>query len=570
MSEFNKLSKENVENIISLTPMQEGLLFHYIREKDSNLYFEQISLEINKAVDKDIFKKAWELVIRSNEMLRAVYRFGSIDKNIQIVLKEKEPDIRYIDCSQELHSDLDTLIKTLRLKDREEKFDLSDVAFRITLCKLDSARYEMIVSNHHILYDGWSNGVILREFLEYYNSLVDKKEIVAIEKTGFSKFISWIQKQDTKTCECYWKEYLKDLNTKTKVIKKRTNLSDTVSDVEEYSIRIDKQKLYAFTKENRITPASLIYTAWGLLLQVYNGNEDAVFGTTVSGRNSKIDGIEDMVGLLINTVPLRIKSDSSDSIKELLQRINEDVQTRADFEYAPLVDIKKYAGISTKDEMFDSIVVIENYPLSSVLTKEENEMTFDAYSMYEMNNFDLTIGVTMFEKIEISFSYAMNLFVKEDIITIGDHLKKVIHFIIENVNSKVGDIELLSDKERQKILHEFNQTEIDYNKELTVTKLFEEQAKSEPDHIALVFSGMELTYGELNKKANQLAHLLTEKGVKKGDVVGIMTERSLEMVISIIGVLKAGAAYLPISPEYPYKRKQYLIDDSKAKAIGCE
>lgn len=445
------------------------------------------------------------------------------------MLKEKEPDIRYIDCSQELHSDLDTLIKTLRLKDREEKFDLSDVAFRITLCKLDSARYEMIVSNHHILYDGWSNGVILREFLEYYNSLVDKKEIVAIEKTGFSKFISWIQKQDTKTCESYWKEY---------------------------SIRIDKQKLYAFTKENRITPASLIYTAWGLLLQVYNGNEDAVFGTTVSGRNSKIDGIEDMVGLFINTVPLRIKSDSSDSIKELLQRINEDVQTRADFEYAPLVDIKKYAGISTKDEMFDSIVVIENYPLSGVLTKEENEMTFDAYSMYEMNNFDLTIGVTMFEKIEISFSYAMNLFVKEDIITIGDHLKKVIHFIIDNVNSEVGDIELLSDKERQKILHEFNQTEIDYNKELTVTKLFEEQAKSTPDHIALVFSGMELTYGELNKKANQLAHLLTEKGVKKGDVVGIMTERSLEMVISIIGVLKAGAAYLPISPEYPYKRKQ--------------
>ena len=566
MGNLIKLDKENMEDILNLTLMQQGLLFHNIKNDDNNLYFEQLSLGISQGLDLSIFKEAWNLVVEANEMLRTVFRWESVDKPIQIVLRNHKPDIRYIDYSNKDRNVALSLVEDLKIKDREEKFDLVNVPFRITLCKVEEQKYEMIISNHHIIYDGWSNGVVIKEFLNNYNTLIEGKVCEKLKKNKIKNFIKWTQKQDGIKCEEYWRKYLKSFSEKTEInIKKKKK--NEVQFCEDYIFRIKKDIVDNFTRQNKITLAALIYTAWGILLQKYNDNEDVVFGTTVSGRTAKIDDIENMVGLFINTIPLRVKAKGNDKIINLLYKVKRELELREEYELTPLVNIKKYSEIDNKDELFDSIVVIENYPLDNIVMKKEGKLSFDSYSMSEINSFDLTLGVTLFEDIEICFTYNKDVFTDEDIKILARHLNCIMMDIIDNPNNDIQDIDILSKLEKEKILYEFNDLEVEYEKDKTISCLFEEQVERTPNNIALICGDKQLTYKELNERANQLATLLIKVGIKIEDVVAIMADRSIEMIVSIIATLKAGGAYLPIDPKYPDARKKYLLENGNVEIL---
>ena len=221
-----------------------------------------------------------------------------------------------------------------------------------------------------------------------------------------------------------------------------------------------------------------------------------------------------------------------------------------------LVNIKKYSEIDNKDELFDSIVVIENYPLDNIVMKKEGKLSFDSYSMSEINSFDLTLGVTLFEDIEICFTYNKDVFTDEDIKILARHLNCIMMDIIDNPNNDIQDIDILSKLEKEKILYEFNDLEVEYEKDKTISCLFEEQVERTPNNIALICGDKQLTYKELNERANQLATLLIKVGIKIEDVVAIMADRSIEMIVSIIATLKAGGAYLPIDPKIPRCKKK--------------
>ncbi len=327
------------------------------------------------------------------------------------------------------------------------------------------------------------------------------------------------------------------------------------------------EDIYEFCKKQKTTVAALIYTAWGLLLHKYNNTNDIVFGTTVSGRNADIVGIEDMVGLFINTLPLRVNSTENNSIQSLLKMVDNILKEREEYQSTPLVDIKSYSGIASKEELFDTLVVIENYPLDQVLLSSDNHIRIEEYSMIEMTNYKLTLEIIDFKGLELQLSYNASIFDDNEINRMARHFENIIINIIKNSVCDSSKIDMLTKEEGQQILIDFNNTKADFPKDKTIHKLFEEQVEKTPDSIAIMFEDKILTYRELNERTNQLARILRDKGVVPDSIVGIMVERSIEMIVGIIGILKAGGAYLPIDTEYPQDRIEYIAEDSKCSLL---
>ena len=473
---MKRLDKKNIEDILSLTPLQEGILFHYLKDPQSEFYFEQLILEISSGIEIDVelLEKAWNFVVETNEMLRTVFRWEEGGYPIQIILKEHKVHLKYYDFSGEDVKKKQTgascreAIAEIKTNDRKEKFDLREVPFKVTLCKVEEDKYVMIISNHHILYDGWSNGIILREFFNAYDDLSSGKTLVRPIKTKFKKFIQWLQHQDIDKHQKYWQNYLKGFDTQTELSIKPERKEKEITSPENFRIRVAKGlkvELDGFVKKHKITLASLLYSAWGLLLQKYNNNDDVVFGTTVSGRGSEVQGIENTVGLFINTIPARVYTLSTEKTGDLLYRIDNSLQMREEYEQTSLVKIKEYSEVDNNQELFDAIVVIENYPLDIVLMQGNSKLSVDSYSMVEMPHYDLTVGITIFDDIELNFIYNKEIFDENTMVRLSNHFKYIIRDMIRNPGKKVSYIEIISEDEKNKILYEFNNTDTNYPKD---------------------------------------------------------------------------------------------------------
>ncbi|MDQ1350148.1 MAG: hypothetical protein QG657_449, partial [Acidobacteriota bacterium] len=573
---MGKLDPKHIENVLALTPLQEGILFHYLQDPQSEVYFAQLCLEISGEIDMSSFENAWNTVIETNEMLRTVFRWEKLEKPSQIILKEHKCKVIFYDLSDNGVFQKVKASEETKDRDRRETFDLHQVPFRITLCKMDEKKYEMIISNHHILYDGWSNGIILKEFFEAYHELCHGRGSIPIPvKPPFKEFIKWLHHRDKNQQEQSWREYLAGFETPSELpIKKRI---DETTKAENYSFSLEeyiKGRLDDFVKNNRVTLASVFYTAWGILLQKYCDSEDVIFGTTVSGRSAGLTGIEDMVGLFINTIPLRVQSAPSDKMIDIVSAVERALQVREEFESTPLPDIRRYSTVGDcgRGSLFDMIVVIENYPLDNCLVPDSSNLSILSYAINELTHYDLTVSITLFSEIKVKFSYNRGHFDKSSIENLARHLKHILQSVIDNPTEAVSLLEVISGEEKNRILYEFNNTATEYPANKTIHQLFMEQAERTPDHIALVgvdprVCAVSLSYRKLNKQSDWLSGLLIEKGVLPDTIVGIKMERSIEMIIGILGILKIGSAYLPIDPEYPQKRVSYMLRDSAAKIL---
>lgn len=551
---------------MALTPVQEGMLFHYLKALNGQEYFEQLALDISGDIEFNLFEEAWKHVVETNEMLRTLYRWDKIDNPIQIVLKVHQPQITVVDVSI-APDDRDNGIEAIKRNDREKGFDLSEVPFRVTLCKTGEENYIILLSNHHIILDGWSTGIILKEFFVAYNSLASGKAIVKQVKTPFKAYIKYIQNLDKAQEKEYWETYFKNYDPKSYA--SNDTKEESVAS-KHYCLEIDNvigQKMKQFTKDNRVTLSELFYSAWGILMSRYNDCEDIVFGTTVSGRNVQIKGIEELAGLFINTVPLRIKLNDSISAKELVKSINSQVQERRDFEKTSLLDIRNYSGTDSREKLFDSIIVVENYPLDEKAMSENNRLKINHYSIQEETNYGMVLGIEVRDKISMTLTCKTSALEYVTIENCLEQFSVILSEIISDPLKLIKDICIVSGLEREWLIESFNNTEVTFPDLKSIHKLFEEQVTRTPDKVALVFEDKKLTYKQLNQKANSLACVLRKKGVIAESKIGIMIERSLEMIIGMIGVLKSGGAYVPIDPSYPKDRIAYILEDSKAEIL---
>ncbi|WP_141695404.1 condensation domain-containing protein, partial [Paenibacillus polymyxa] len=322
-------------------------------------------------------------------------------------------------------------------------------------------------------------------------------------------------------------------------------------------------------KRYQVTINMLMQTVWGILLQKYNGTDDVVFGSVVSGRPADIPNVEHIIGLFINTIPVRIRSQVDSLFSDVMKQTQEQSIASHTYDTYPLYEIQGLSEL--KQDLINHILIFENYPVEEQIEQlgsgDESSFTITGAESVEQTNYDFNLVVLPGNTIHMSFGYNALAFERESVEQIRGHLVQLLEQVTANPDIRVHELDMLNEQEREQILSAWGDTATEYPSEQTIHGLFETQTAQTPEQTALFFEGETLTYRELNERANRLARTLRSQGVTKDRLVGLMTERSVDMIVGIFGILKAGGAYVPIDPTYPEERIRYMLDDSGAKLL---
>lgn len=599
MNQGNNGGLQQVEDILMLSPMQEGLLYHYIQDPTSELYFEQICLWIASPIQLVFFEQAWNWVIQTNELLRSVFRWKKVERPVQIVWKERPFAIHREDWSHWSAEEQELQWAAWQQRDRQAGFDLEQgPLIRVTVCKMGAERYAVLISFHHIILDGWSTGLMVKEVWQAYADLVAGRGLERRKKPRVKEYLRWLKSQDTSAGEAYWRTYLTGFETKSRLPLARENTvrgSETpagyVDDETKSGETLAKGRsssensrinegtgtflvhlptalvtsVESVVRRVGITLSSFLNVAWGILLQRYNNCDDVLFGMTVSGRPTSVLGIEEMLGLFINTIPVRVRKEKGHRVSDLLQVVHQEGMARSGAEYLPLVQIKAQSEVDPQSTLFDSIVVVENYPLDQRV--QELGVQIVGLEAFETTNFDLTLVVSVRTGIELKWIYNTQAYTPVTIQELSKLYCQVLDVMVQNPEQEVGQLSFVSNLEREQLLYEFNDSHLDISQEQTILHLWAERVQECPDTTALLFGQTSLTYRELEHQAKEVAGRLRRLGVQPETIVGIMMEPSIDMVVGILGILQAGGAYLPIDPKHPEDRIQYMLTDCRVPVL---
>ena len=559
---------KNIADLYPLSPMQQGMLFHTLYAPESGVYFEQLHFCIEGDMKPDVFRQAWQRLIDRHAILRTAFLHEG-DKPLQLVCSKVQVPWEYFDWHELSPEEQQEQLETLLHNEREQGFKLSRAPLmRMHLIRETESRHRFVWNLHHLLMDGWCLSILFTELMDTYHAYAQGQTPVLPPVRPYRDYITWLSKQDQKDAKRYWQEQLQGFITPTPL--PIGQYSHSQARYREVSITLDShlsQQLDKFSREHRLTLSTLVQGAWAALLMRYSGESDVVFGVTTSGRNVPIGGVDRMVGLFINTMPLRIKEEGEDLIA-WLQAIQERQQQNNPYAYTSLVDIQDWSDVPNGVALFESLIVFENYPMDEKLRQPGvQSLKITDFQVIEYTNYPLTLAVIPKQQLHFKLTYDSNRFSEESMERMVAHVSNLLEGIVTNPGYTISQLPLLTETETQ-LLQAWNETEVEYPTDKTIVDLFQEQVEKTPDNIAVVFEGQKFTYQELNGKANQLAHyLFSLKTETDNCLVGICMDRSLEMVIGLLGILKAGGAYVPLDPEYPEHRLQYMLEDSKVEML---
>ncbi|MCY9107205.1 amino acid adenylation domain-containing protein [Bacillus atrophaeus] len=567
-----------IQDIYPLSYMQEGMLFHSLLHGDSKAYVEQTSFTINGNLCIDSFQKSLNLLVSRYDIFRTIFikEVPDLSGPQQVVLTSRELTVKKEDISGMEIKEQHIFIEEFKKKDREKGFDLQkDPLMRLTLFDMGENRHTCVWTHHHIIMDGWCLGIVLKEFFHIYYSLKNSDPLQLGSTVPYSRYIGWLGEQDKEETGVYWDGYLSDYGQTASIPLTNNRRKDGVYVSEQIHFSLDPssvEKLTALSRSLGVTLNTLFMSIWGVMLHRYNATDDAVFGSVISGRPSTIDGIESMVGLFINTIPVRVRAHGGMSFSSLVKEVQKDTLASENHGYYPLYEIQNRSPL--KQGLLNHILVFENYPVQIQKAvgawqgQEENALKLGDFSMSEETNYDLNVVIVPGDNFYIKFSYNASVYKQEDMLRIQGHLKKALDCILSDPDIAVENIDIVP-VEEQMLIHTFNKTDRSYP-EKTVYELFEDQAAETPEATALVLDDTHWTYRQLDERANQMARVLKEKGAKPGSIVAVMMRRSKEMAAALLGIWKAGSAYMPLDPGYPSERLSFLLDDSETSLLLTE
>ena len=563
-----KQRRDYMEGIYRLSGLQEGMLFHALYDTRAGAYTEQLSCDLIDP-DLEIISRSWNYVLSRHSILRSGFYHDEFSIPVQCVYREAELPVAITDYREMNEEEQSEAVKYYTESDRMKGFDFKTAPLmRISLLRLTEDKYRMIWTSHHILFDGWSMPVLMEEFLGTYELLISGKEPERAEEDCYEDYIRYIERGNKDKQEKYWREYMKGVEQNT-LLPFITTTAQRTKGIGEYAseyLQLDKEKtaqIESYAQRHHITVNTLMQGVWSYLLHRYTGNDEVVYGIIVSGRPDDLPGIEKRVGMYINTLPLHSTMQGIHQMTKWLRDQQSKQVSSAQFQYTSIKEIQELTGV--QGDLFDSILVFENYPLSEIVALKDWKLKVENIQIEEQTNYPLTLLVSVAQELKINFSFNTEVLKPEYMREIRTHFENVLMQIISNGNVSLNEIELLTKDEKYQLLNEFNDTAADYPKDRTIIDLFEVQAAKTPDAVALVFEDAQLTYKQLNERSNQLAHYLTSKGVKEGTTVPICIERGIIMITGVLGILKAGAAYVPVDPDYPEERISFILEDNKAE-----
>jgi len=413
--------KATIQDIYPLSPMQEGMFFHAQYQPTAITNFEQTSYRVRGKLDTAVIEKSLNELFRRHEMLRAVFIHKGLDRPVQVILKERYVDFDYEDVRKPLKAgqiEKQEYLRTFKEKDLKRGFDLSkDVLMRVSILQWDDEEYEFIWSNHHILMDGWCTGILLIEYTETYNSFIRSRPNRLPSLVPYRYYLQWLERQDKQESARYWASYLQGYREMARIPEKQEANSGEGYKSEELYFSLSRQETAAMNRlaeKNRLTLNTVIQTIWGILLGRYNGKDDVVFGAVVSGRPAEIPGVESIVGVFMNTVPVRICFKDAGTFAQLLHRVQKNAIESEPHHYYPLAEIQ--AGNILKQNLLDHILVFENYPTAQQIEEalgrqeqkngeEENNPGISNIKVFGQSNYDFNVTIIPGEEIMIRFDY---------------------------------------------------------------------------------------------------------------------------------------------------------------------
>ncbi|WP_167956551.1 non-ribosomal peptide synthetase [Anaerosporobacter faecicola] len=554
-----------IQNIYPLTPMQQGMLFHSLYNKKSKAYFQQLYFTIEADLNMDVFENSVNTLIERYDAFRTIFVYEKVEEPKQVVLEKRTLKVVYEDISQWDDVEKNCYLENYKNTDFSKGFDLTkDLLMRVAVFRIAPREYQIIWSHHHIIMDGWCLGVVLKEFIQTYQAKKVGKEGILPHVFQYVDYINWLGKQDHTMALQYWRTYLAGYEDEV-YLPTRSDRSTDSYEKGENTFSLDQETsttLQMLCKKTNVTLNNVFQAVWAILLQRYSNTDDVVFGAVVSGRNAPVNGIEHMVGLFINTIPIRVTCNDTTSFVHLLESIRDNYNQSIRYDFLSLAKIQNVSP--KKQDLIKSLMIFENYPMSDY-TSNDTYRIKEAHS-FEQTNYDLNLVIKPADEISIKIKYNKMQYDPASIEGMKSHLLAILHKISYQPECLLKEISLLSIQEHEQ-LFDTQTSHIHVVQKEAIPTLFTQQVRKAPDQIAVIFNDKQITYGELQKQTDQVSYELRKLGVKRESCVAMITERSLEMIIGIFAIIKAGGAYVPIDPSYPKERIQYMLQDCNANVL---
>jgi len=577
----NNENAKLIQSIYSLTPLQEGMLYHSLADKASSSYVVQQVYDVEGKMREELLRDALELLSMKHDVLRTAILYEKMTKPRQVVLKKRDIEYEMIDLAQTDEFNQKKEIERILSQDVKRGFYLQkDTLIRVKYIWTGEAKGKLIFTFHHIILDGWCLSLIHGDFRRCLNQLNEGTSMQELVQTvrrekgrgaQFSEYIQWLEEKDKEEGLAYWRELLTDYEEPA-WIRPVGRPEPTDKQTVQTGICISKEtgsQLMQAALNCQVTLNTIFETAWGIILQEYNRSKDVIFGKVVSGRNAEIEGIENTAGLFINTIPVRIQRSEGMRLSELLKNVYQQGIESSGYDYCSLADV---LGLTQQGaELVKTLFAFENYYIQKEAyanAEKPGSFQFHMDTAREQTSYDISLTAYQEEEeIYLNLLYNPQKYSTTEIAALLARIRAVLLAAAKDIHIPIENIDLLTEEERVRITEGFNDTDTAYPRDISITELFEKQAETAPEHIALVHREEELTYAQLNAKINGLAHNLRELGVGPNDFVAVLAHRSTEMIAGILGIIKAGGAYVPIDPEYPQKRINYMLQDCRPKAI---
>ncbi|MCA2239162.1 amino acid adenylation domain-containing protein [Mycobacterium avium] len=543
--------QHQIADVLPLSPVQQGLLFHTgFAQELEDLYAVQLGITVSGTLDPHRLRDAVQNAVNRHPNLVARF-FDEFGEPVQIIPAEPEMAWRYLELDG---GDIDEQLEQLSADERAAVCDLAgQPAFRAALIRIADDRHRLLLTIHHIVIDGWSLPVLLQEvFAGYYGQRLPAPP-------SYRSYVMWLAAQDRAAAQDAWREALAGFETPTLVappgkIGRRA--------VATYTVSADTTKaLGELARSSRTTVSTVLQGAWAQLLTWLTGQHDVAFGTAVSGRPTELPGADAMVGLLINTVPVRADIAAATTVVDLLEQLQRAHADTLEHEHLALNEIHRVTG---HDQLFDTLFLYENYPIDASALLDVHELAVTEFSSREFNHYPLSVVATPGHELSLRVEYDTEVFDEAGIETLIERLRRVLAAMTADAGQRLSSIDLLDAAEHERLDAWGNRAVLDLPSlaQVSIPALFAAQVARAADAVAITCGERSFTYREVEESANRLAHLLSGQGAGPGQRVAVVIPRSAEAVVAIFAVLKTGAAYVPIDPGVPAARLQFVLADS--------
>ncbi|OBF13812.1 hypothetical protein A5730_02295 [Mycobacterium sp. ACS4054] len=541
-----------VRDLLPVTPLQQGLLFHSVDQQGpTQAYLVQVEITLEGRVDRHLLRDAVQTVVTRHPNLAARFAYQDLDEPVQVIVDDPAVPWRYVDLTGNPPHHCD--IEAVRASERAAIGDISECSpVRAALVRTAAAEHTLVLTNHHIVCDGWSLSILLGEIVASYHGLPLPAPI------PYRNFVMWLAGQDRTAAEKSWSTALSGFRTPTLLGPEQRTGQRAVKTCQ---LRGETtEALIGLARSAHTTVNIVLQAAWAQLLAGLTGANDVAFGTTVSGRPVDLAGAQSMVGLLINTIPVRAiigpNTDTTGIINQLHQVHNETLE----HQHLALADIHRLTG---HEALFDTLFIYENYPVGGAADQGARDMAITDVTTREFTHYALTLIAEPGPRLGLRLEYATDVFDAEDIDALAERLQRLLQVMTTQPERPLSSVDMFDGTERTRMDAWSNRAALTQRApRVSVPELFGAQAARAPEAVALVCGDQSWTYRELDTATNQLAHTLVGRGVGPGDVVALVFERSAEAVIAMLAVLKAGAAYLPIDPAHPSARIAFMLGDT--------